>query len=144
MLTVRLICVGNLKEKYWRDAFSEYEKRLSRFCRFETVEIPESEIEREGNEILKKKAGYIAALCIEGKALSSEDFAKFIERKSFDFSKFTFIIGGSTGLSEKVKEVSDIKISFSPMTFPHQLMRVIFSEQLYRAFTILNNVTYHK
>lgn len=144
MLTVRLICVGNLKEKYWRDAFSEYEKRLSRFCRFETVEIPESEIEREGNEILKKKAGYIAALCIEGKALSSEDFAAFIERKSFDFSKFTFIIGGSTGLSEKVKEVSDIKISFSPMTFPHQLMRVIFSEQLYRAFTILNNVTYHK
>ncbi len=144
MLTVRLICVGNLKEKYWRDAFSEYEKRLSRFCRFETVEIPESEIEREGNEILKKKAGYIAALCIEGKALSSEDFAKFIERKSFDFSKFTFIIGGSTGLSEKVKEASDIKISFSPMTFPHQLMRVIFSEQLYRAFTILNNVTYHK
>ena len=144
MLTVRLICVGNLKEKYWRDAFSEYEKRLSRFCRFETVEIPESEIEREGNEILKKKAGYIAALCIEGKALSSENFAKFIERKSFDFSKFTFIIGGSTGLSEKVKEASDIKISFSPMTFPHQLMRVIFSEQLYRAFTILNNVTYHK
>ena len=144
MLTVRLICVGNLKEKYWRDAFSEYEKRLSRFCRFETVEIPESEIEREGNEILKKKAGYIAALCIEGKALSSETFAKFIEKKSFDFSKFTFIIGGSTGLSEKVKEVSDIKISFSPMTFPHQLMRVIFSEQLYRAFTILNNVTYHK
>lgn len=144
MLTVRLICVGNLKEKYWRDAFSEYEKRLSRFCRFETVEIPESEIEREGNEILKKKAGYIAALCIEGKALSSENFAKFIEKKSFDFSKFTFIIGGSTGLSEKVKEVSDIKISFSPMTFPHQLMRVIFSEQLYRAFTILNNVTYHK
>ena len=144
MLTVRLICVGNLKEKYWRDAFSEYEKRLSRFCRFETVEIPESEIEREGNEILKKKAGYIAALCIEGKALSSEDFAKFIERKSFDYSKFTFIIGGSTGLSEKVKEASDIKISFSPMTFPHQLMRVIFSEQLYRAFTILNNVTYHK
>ncbi len=144
MLTVRLICVGNLKEKYWRDAFSEYEKRLSRFCRFETVEIPESEIEREGNEILKKKAGYIAALCIEGKALSSEDFAKFIEKKSFDFSKFTFIIGGSTGLSEKVKEASDIKISFSPMTFPHQLMRVIFSEQLYRAFTILNNVTYHK
>lgn len=144
MLTVRLICVGNLKEKYWRDAFSEYEKRLSRFCRFETVEIPESEIEREGNEILKKKAGYIAALCIEGKALSSENFAKFIEKKSFDFSKFTFIIGGSTGLSEKVKEASDIKISFSPMTFPHQLMRVIFSEQLYRAFTILNNVTYHK
>lgn len=144
MLTVRLICVGNLKEKYWRDAFSEYEKRLSRFCRFETIEIPESEIEREGNEILKKKAGYIAALCIEGKALSSEDFAKFIEKKSFDFSKFTFIIGGSTGLSEKVKEASDIKISFSPMTFPHQLMRVIFSEQLYRAFTILNNVTYHK
>ena len=144
MLTVRLICVGNLKEKYWRDAFSEYEKRLSRFCRFETVEIPESEIEREGNEILKKKAGYIAALCKEGKALSSENFAKFIEKKSFDFSKFTFIIGGSTGLSEKVKEVSDIKISFSPMTFPHQLMRVIFSEQLYRAFTILNNVTYHK
>ena len=136
MLTVRLICVGNLKEKYWRDAFSEYEKRLSRFCRFETVEIPESEIEREGNEILKKKAGYIAALCIEGKALSSENFAKFIEKKSFDFSKFTFIIGGSTGLSEKVKEASDIKISFSPMTFPHQLMRVIFSEQLYRAFTI--------
>ena len=76
---------GEFKGEIWRDAFSEYEKRLSRFCRFETVEIPESEIEREGNEILKKKAGYIAALCIEGKALSSENFAKFIEKKSFDF-----------------------------------------------------------
>ncbi len=144
MLTVKLICVGNLKEKYWRDAFAEYEKRLSRFCRFEFSEIGESNPEKEGNEILKKISGYTVALCVEGKEIPSEELAKLIEKKSFDYSKITFIIGGSDGLLEKVKTAADFKLSFSPMTFPHQLMRVIFVEQLYRAFTITNNITYHK
>lgn len=144
MLTVRLVCVGNLKEKYWREAFAEYEKRLSRFCRFETVEIPESDPEKEGVEILKKTVGYTVALCIEGKEISSPEFSSMIEKKSFDFSKMTFIIGGSDGLSSAVKNAAAFKFSFSPMTFPHQLMRIVFVEQLYRAFTISNNITYHK
>lgn len=144
MLTVRLLCVGNLKEKYWRDAYAEYAKRLSRFCKLETVEIPESNPEKEGTEILKKISGYSVALCIEGKELSSVEFSALIEKKSFDFSKITFIIGGSDGLSEAVKNAAAFKFSFSPMTFPHQLMRVLFAEQLYRAFTISNNITYHK
>lgn len=144
MLTVRLLCVGNLKEKYWRDAYAEYAKRLSRFCKLETVEIPESNPEKEGAEILKKISGYAVSLCIEGKGLSSTEFSALIEKKSFDFSKITFIIGGSDGLSEAVKDAAAFKFSFSPMTFPHQLMRVLFAEQLYRAFTISNNITYHK
>lgn len=144
MLTVRLLCVGNLKEKYWRDAYAEYEKRLSRFCKLETVEISESDPEKEGAEILKKISGYTVALCIEGKELSSTEFSAFIEKKSFDFSKITFMIGGSDGLSQAVKDAAAFKFSFSPMTFPHQLMRVLFAEQLYRAFTISNNITYHK
>lgn len=144
MLTIRLISVGNLKEKYWRDAFFEYQKRLSRFCRFEVFEIDESNPEKEGEEILKKIIGYPVSLCIEGQEMSSCDFSKFLEKKSFDFSKITFIIGGSDGLSEEVKRKSYFKFSFSHMTFPHQLMRIIFIEQLYRAFTISNNITYHK
>lgn len=144
MLTVRLLCVGNLKEKYWRDAYAEYEKRLSRFCKLETVEISESDPEKEGAEILKKISGYAVALCIEGKELSSTEFSAFIEKKSFDFSKITFMIGGSDGLSQAVKDAAAFKFSFSPMTFPHQLMKVLFAEQLYRAFTISNNITYHK
>lgn len=144
MLTVKLAAVGNLKEKYWRDAFSEYEKRLSRFCNFEVAEIKESTVEKEGAEILKKIGGYTVALCIEGKEMSSPEFSEFISKKSMDFSKITFIIGGSDGLSEKVKSAADFRLSFSPMTFPHQMMRIFFAEQLYRAFTITNNITYHK
>ena len=144
MLTVKLAAVGNLKEKYWRDAFSEYEKRLSRFCNFEVAEIKESTVEKEGAEILKKIGGYTVALCIEGKEMSSPEFSEFIAKKSMDFSKITFIIGGSDGLSEKVKSAADFRLSFSPMTFPHQMMRIFFAEQLYRAFTITNNITYHK
>ena len=143
-MNMALICMGRLKEKYWRDAYAEYEKRLSRFCKLETVEISESDPEKEGAEILKKISGYAVALCIEGKELSSTEFSAFIEKKSFDFSKITFMIGGSDGLSQAVKDSAAFKFSFSPMTFPHQLMRVLFAEQLYRAFTISNNITYHK
>ncbi len=155
MRKITLICVGNLKEKYLKDAFAEYQKRLSKFFDFNLIELPETKlnkntsaeiesvIEKEGEKILEKIKGQkVFALAVEGEELSSESFAEMIKKES-DFSELCFVIGGSYGLSEKVKNLGK-KISFSKMTFPHQLMRVIFAEQLYRAGTIINNIEYHK
>lgn len=144
MLHVRILCVGNLKESYLREACAEYEKRLSRFCRLQITELPESNPEKEGELILKEADGYRIALCVEGKMLSSEALAEKIGKLTQTTSKITLIIGGSDGLSDGVKRQADLHLSFSPMTFPHQLMRVILLEQVYRAFTIQNHITYHK
>ena len=144
MLHVRILCVGNLKESYLREACAEYEKRLSRFCRLQITELPESNPEKEGELILKETEGYRIALCVEGKMLSSEALAEKIGKLTQTTSKITLIIGGSDGLSDAVKRQADLHLSFSPMTFPHQLMRVILLEQVYRAFTIQNHITYHK
>ena len=155
MRKITLICVGNVKEKYLKDAFSEYQKRLNKFFDFNIVEIPETKliknnsaeirnvIDKESEKILEKIKGQkVFVLAIEGWEMSSENFAKLIENESF-FSELCFIIGGSYGLNEKIKNLGK-NISFSKMTFPHQLMRVIFAEQLYRAGTIINNIEYHK
>ena len=156
MRKITLICVGTLKESYLKDAFNEYKKRLSRFFDFQIIELSEEKltknssaqiqlvIENEGKTILEKipQSAQIFPLCVEGTQFSSENFAKLIAESS-DFSEVVFIIGGSYGLSESVKRLGK-QISFSKMTFPHQLMRVMFIEQLYRAGTILNNVEYHK
>ena len=131
MVSVRIVCVGNLKEKYWKDAMAEYGKRLSRFCNFEVIETPESDPEKEKIAIIKKQC-------------TSVEFARKIEHVMQSDSKITFVIGGSDGLSEEVKKMSSARLSFSEMTFPHQLMRVVLAEQIYRAFTISNNITYHK
>ena len=142
MVSIRIVCVGNLKEKYWKDAMAEYGKRLSRFCNFEVVETPESEPEKEKTAIIKNLQGYVFSLCVEGKQQTSEEFAAFNETHS-DVG-ITYIIGSSYGLSDEVKNACDVRLSFSKMTLPHRLMRVILSEQLYRACTIEAQTGYHK
>lgn len=160
MLSINIVCVGGLKEKYWRDACAEYEKRLRAFCRFSITEVEEERmpqnpsqaqiaacIKAEGGRLLSKagRGSYLAALCIEGRELSSPQLAQAIDRVALGgTSSVSFLIGGSWGLSEEVKQQADIKLSMSPMTFPHQLARVMLCEQVYRAFQILSGGKYHK
>lgn len=159
MLNVNIICVGSLKEKFFTDAVNEYKKRLSRYCKFNIIELSEEKIndqetqaqiektlEKEGEKILAKigKGDYCIAMCIEGKNLSSEELSKKLEEVSLTHGTVDFIIGGSWGLSDEVKKRADFKLSVSKMTFPHQLFRVMLSEQIYRAFTISTNAKYHK
>lgn len=159
MLNVNIICVGNLKEKFFTDALSEYKKRLGRYCKFEVVELSEEKIadngtqsqidktlKKEGEKILSKigKSDFVVAMCIEGKQLSSEELSKKIEDISLTNSTVNFVIGGSWGLSDDVKKRADMRLSVSKMTFPHQLFRVMLAEQIYRAFTITANAKYHK
>ncbi len=160
MLTVNIICIGKIKEKYWTDAVSEYKKRLSAFCRFNIVELEEEKtynnpndsqisaiLNAEGKRILNavSKTSTVVAMCIEGKMLSSEELAdKMSDIALSGSSTVDFIIGGSWGLSDEVKRRSNIKLSMSKMTFPHQMARVVLSEQIYRAFEIMNNGKYHK
>ncbi len=152
-MRINIIAVGKIKEKYFVDACNEYLKRLSRFDVVSIIEVPEApqgkSIEEqnkiEGESILNKARGYIIAMDIEGKKLSSQDLAKLLDtKKSEGISEISFIIGGSNGLSQDVKNKVDLKISFSDMTFPHQLFRVMLLEQIYRAETILNHIPYHK
>lgn len=157
MMTINLICVGSIKEKYFTDAINEYKKRLSSFCKFNIIELKEinfskvsnSEIEKikelEGKEIISNLKKNNILLSLKGKEYSSEELANFISNKQTNgISELTFVIGGSYGVSGEVEKEIQEKISFSKLTFPHQLMRVIFLEQIYRAFTILNNKSYHK
>ena len=157
MITINLVCVGTIKEKFYTDAVKEYEKRLSAFCKFNIIEVKEvnfskvgeSEIEKikllEGKNILLNLKKYNVLLSLKGKELSSEELANFIKTKENNgISELTFIIGGSYGVSSEVENSVQEKISFSKLTFPHQLMRVILVEQIYRAFTIINNKSYHK
>ena len=157
MLNIKIITVGRLKEKYLRDACSEYLKRLKRFGNVQVIELDEyrlsdnpsdREIEKaleiEGNNI-KEAKGYLIAMCIEGKQLSSVKLAEKISQISVDGqSNISFIIGSSFGIAENVKKSADFKLSMSDMTFPHQLARVMLLEQIYRAFQINNNGKYHK
>ena len=150
MLTIEVIAVGKIKEKYLKDAISEYSKRLSRYCSFKITEVPDSiddeqAIYKEGAIILSRIKGIVVPLCVEGSQKSSENFADFIEKCAVDGnSHITFIIGGSRGLDEQIKKMGKIKLSFSNMTFPHQLMRVILLEQIYRASKINSGESYHK
>lgn len=157
MITINLICVGTIKEKYFTDAIKEYEKRLQAFCKFNIIElkevnfnkVQESEIEKiknlEGKNIIANLKKYNVLLSLKGKELTSVELAEFIKNKEVNgISELTFIIGGSYGTSDEVEKLVQEKISFSKLTFPHQLMRVIFAEQLYRAFTIIFNKGYHK
>ncbi len=159
-MNINIICIGKLKEKYLKDAEAEYLKRLSRFCKLKTTELaeaplPENYSEAEKEAALDKEAetvisvlsgsDVIISLCVEGKQKSSEDFADFISKKMVEGkSSFAFIIGSSCGLSERVKKMSHLRLSFSEMTFPHQLMRIILLEQIYRGFKIIANEKYHK
>lgn len=160
MLSVTLMVVGKIKEKYFTDAIDEYSKRLKRYCKFNIIEVKDEPtpdnpspnekaavLNREGARIIEKlpKSAYIVSLCIEGKQMDSSAFADFIEKTAADGnSEIVFIIGGSMGICDELKSKSDYKLSFSKMTFPHQLMRVVLTEQIYRAFNISNGGKYHK
>lgn len=145
MQKINIVCVGKIKEEFYREAINEYLKRLMRFAKVEIKEVAEGKnLEEEAEDILRLSKGKIIALCIEGEKYSSEALAKNIKKLCDAGEEFTFIIGSSCGLSDKVKNSADVKLSFSDMTFPHQLMRVILLEQLYRAFMINGGGKYHK
>ena len=150
---IKIITVGNIKEKYLKEAITEYQKRISKYTNIEIIEVkdeglvePAKAITLEGEKILKhiSDKDYIITLEIEGKELTSEEFAKKIDKIQLESSTITFIIGGSYGLSQNIKEKSKLHLSFSKMTFPHQLFRVILLEQIYRTYKINNNESYHK
>lgn len=159
-MKITLITVGKIKEKYLRDAIAEYSKRLSRYCKLEVVEVADEKTpdnasetvenairEKEAERILKyiKEDAYIITLEINGRQLSSEEMAEKIEKLGIQgISHIIFIIGGSIGLGKAVLDKSDFALSFSKMTFPHQLMRVILLEQVYRSYRIINGEPYHK
>ena len=160
MLNVKLICVGKLRENYLIEAFREYSKRLGAYCRFECAEIPEQRLpdhpapkeiaaalEREAAEVLKAipPDAYLCALCVEGKQIPSEGMADMIAaRENSGKPKLCFLIGGSYGMADALKQRADFRLSFSKMTFPHHLARVMLAEQIYRGYKILEGSRYHK
>ena len=159
-MKIKLICVGKVKEKFYVDAIKEYSKRLGAYTSLEIIEVPDEKPpdkaseainlqikEKEGNAILSKvkQNDFVMLLDVKGKMYSSEELSELIENYMIDGkSEFVFIIGGSLGVSQQVKQRANTLISFSKMTFPHQLMRVIFLEQIYRSFKIMKNEPYHK
>lgn len=159
-MKITLVTVGKMKEKYLEDATAEYSKRLSRYCKLEIVQLADEKTpdkagealeqqikDKEGERILAqvKEGAYVIALAIDGRQLSSEELAGQVESLGVSgVSHIQFVIGGSLGLSEKVLKRSDYKLSFSKMTFPHQLMRVILLEQIYRSYRIISGEPYHK
>lgn len=145
-MKINLIAVGKLKEKYWIDAIKEYEKRLSRFCQLNIIEVPEGRTKKEeGLSVEKKLKGYVSIFDLKGEMTNSEEFAEIFSTNLVGgISEFSFVIGGSDGLCEEVLQKGNKVISFGRVTYPHQLMRIIVMEQIYRAMTINNNITYHK
>ena len=143
---IKILCVGKIKEQYLTDLITDYQKRISKYHKIEIVEVKDEGINKEAISLLKniKSNDFVIALCIEGKNYNSLDFAKFLDDTFQVNSNITFVIGGSDGLSKEIKERADLKLSFSNMTFPHGLFRGILLEQIYRAFKINNNETYHK
>ncbi len=145
MLKLRIVAVGKCKESFYRDAAAEYLKRLSRFVSAEVCELPErASPKEEAADVLRACRGYVVALAVEGKKLSSEGLAESIGRLAGAGREMTFIIGSSRGLDDSVKAKADFLLSFSDMTFPHHLMRVMLLEQIYRAFMINAGSEYHK
>lgn len=149
---ITIITVGKIKEKYIREGIDDYLKRLSKFTKIELVELEDESfdkaktLKKEANKILKKinPKSFIVTLEIDGKELSSIELSELIEKTTITHSNITFIIGGSYGLDDEIKKLSNYKLSFSKMTFPHQLFRLLFLEQLYRSYKIINNEEYHK
>ena len=159
-MKITVIAVGKIKEKFYTDAIAEYSKRLSRYCRLEVIQVADEKTpdgaseaqerqikEKEGSRILAqiKDGAYVIALAVQGTMLSSEQLASKLNKLGVDGqSQIVLIIGGSLGLSDEVLKRADYHLSFSPMTFPHQLMRVILLEQIYRSYRIINGEPYHK
>jgi len=158
MLNINIVCIGKINEKYLQDAIAEYSKRLSNYCNFKITELPDEklpsktyeslleEVKKKECEKIKgalKKDSYIIALDLKGKQYTSEEFSSKIEKITLTNSSITFIIGGTLGLTDEIRSMSNELISFSNMTFPHQLIRLFLTEQLFMAFKIQNNETYH-
>lgn len=152
-MKINIICVGKIKERFFTDGIDEYKKRLSKFCDFSIIEVAEAsnienlnkKAEAEGKLLSSKASGVIVCLDGKGKLLSSEEIAEFIKEKQVSGnSTISFIIGGSNGLSKEVLDKADLVLSFGKITFPHQLFRVVLTEQIYRAFTIIAGLPYHK
>lgn len=160
MLTINIVCAGKIKENYLKDAISEYSKRLSKYCNLNIIEVADEKLpdklntnlelaikEKEGKNMIIKipKDTYLICLDLNGKELTSENFSKKIEDIAINYnSSITFVIGGSLGISQELLNMSKEKICFSKMTFTHQLIRVFLLEQIFRAFKISNNETYHR
>lgn len=150
---IKIICIGKIKEQFFKEAIDEYLKRLSKYTKIEIIELQDINndniniiLEKERDLILDKikEKEYIITLEIEGKELSSIDLSNKINELQINNSNITFIIGGSYGLHQDIKDRSNYKLSFSKLTFPHQLFRIMLLEQIYRSYKILNNETYHK
>lgn len=150
---IKIICVGKIKEKFFKEAIEEYKKRLSKYTKLQIIEVEdvnlpnETLIKQKESELIEKNINekdYVITLEIEGNELNSIDLSKKLEQLEQTNPNITFIIGGSYGLDEKLKQRSNYKLSFSKLTFPHQLFRVILLEQIYRAYKIKNNESYHK
>lgn len=143
---IKLICVGKIKEKYLSDGINDYLKRINKYHKVQIIEVEDSIPENEEVKIIKyiDNKDYVITLEIDGNMVSSIEFADKLDKTFITNSNITFIIGGSYGLSDNIKKRSNYKLSFSSMTFPHGLFRLVFLEQLYRCFKILNNETYHK
>ena len=143
---IKIICIGKLKERYLIEAIEDYKKRINKYHKLDIIELSDSNIETE-KELIKKKINpkdYIITLEIEGQQLNSIELSKKMEKVFITHPNITFIIGGSDGLHQEIKEISNYKLSFSRLTFPHGLFRLILLEQIYRSFKIINNETYHK
>lgn len=149
---IKIICVGKIKENYFREAIEEYIKRISKYTKIDIIELSDysfddkKTIREESNEIMKiiNKNDYNILMDIKGNSLDSISFAKKLDETLIYKSNITFIIGGSLGVSDEIRNICDYKLSFSAMTFPHQLFRIILLEQIYRAFKIINHEEYHK
>ena len=150
---IKIICVGKIKEKFYTDAINEYLKRLKKYTQIEIVEVPDTKtdnpdiaLKKEAEQISKhlKEKDYIITLAIEGNQYTSLEFSNMIDKTRLVSSSIVFVIGGSCGVSEDIKQKSQRLVSFSKQTFPHQLFRVMLVEQIYRSFKIMNNESYHK
>ena len=160
MITINILCVGKIKEKFFKDAIDEYSKRLSKYCNLNIIEVVDSKVPEKINNSMEKivkdeeasrmlnylkKDTYLICLDLKGKEYSSVEFSKKISKLTIDgISNITFVIGGTLGIGEKILELSKEKICFSQMTFPHQLIRIFLLEQLFRGFKIINGETYHR
>ena len=150
---IKILCVGKIKEKFFKEAINEYLKRINKYSKIEIIEVEDIDLnnkdlnlEKEKNNLLKyvNDKDYIVTLEIEGKQMDSKEFSETIDKTLINYPNITFIIGGSYGIHNDIKNKSSLKLSFSKMTFPHQLFRIILLEQIYRGFKIIKNESYHK
>lgn len=148
MKKVSIVCVGKLKERYLTDGIAEYSKRLARFCELKLIELPDlcgdDAVKRESEAIIRKLSGYVVLCDLGGRQVSSPELSELMERAYLSRPEISFVIGGSEGFDDTVRARADARISFGRVTYPHQLMRLILVEQIYRAFNISENTPYHK